>query len=273
MTIKQVVKSAQQRLKGYENEAIFLLCEYLQKNRTWLFLNEDLDIDEKPYFQLVNRFKNGEPFEYIFEKATFWGLEFFIKKRVLIPRYDSEILLSKIIKLYEKYPCKKILEIGFGSGILSIIFAKIFNCKITACDINPTALEVAKMNAKLHKVEHLIEFKLCNFELIQEDFELIFSNPPYIKNDYKLDIWVQNEPQDSLFGGELGYEILEKIILFARNKNVRFLACEFGYDQKEIVHKILCTNNFKSHFFKDERNFDRVFVAIAKNEIFNEKIF
>lgn len=266
MIIKQALTLAKQTLKGYENEAVFLLCEYLQKERTWLFLNDGLDINEKPYFQLVNRFKNGEPFEYIFKKSTFWGLEFYIEKGVLIPRYDSEILLLNVIQLYEQHSCKRILEIGFGSGILSIILAKTFHCHIVACDINPLALKVAQMNAKLHKVEHLIEFKLCDFRLLEENFDLVFSNPPYIKNDYKLDVWVQNEPKDALFAGEFGYEILEEIIQFSARKNIRFLACEFGYDQKEILHTILHKNSFKCEFFKDERGFDRAFIASLEHQ-------
>ncbi|EAI6441597.1 peptide chain release factor N(5)-glutamine methyltransferase, partial [Campylobacter coli] len=99
MTIKNALIEAKTRLEKHENEALFILCEYLKKDRTWIFLNQDLEFDSKPYFELIKRFQSGEPFEYIFEKADFWGLEFKVKKGVLIPRYDSEILLSQVLKI------------------------------------------------------------------------------------------------------------------------------------------------------------------------------
>ncbi|HEH3689066.1 TPA: class I SAM-dependent methyltransferase, partial [Campylobacter jejuni] len=106
---------------------------------------------------------------------------------ILIPRYDSEILLFQILNLCKKNTFNGILEIGFGSGILSIVLAKELGLKITACDINPKALELALENAQLHKVDHLIDFKLCNFKQIKENYDFIFSNPPYIKNSYPID--------------------------------------------------------------------------------------
>ncbi|EAL6990783.1 peptide chain release factor N(5)-glutamine methyltransferase [Campylobacter jejuni] len=271
MTIKNALMEAKSSLKGYENEAVFILCEYLKKDKAWLFLNQDIQIDHEPYFELIKRFKSGEPFEYIFEKVDFWGLEFKIKKGVLIPRYDSEILLFQILNLCKKNTFNGILEIGFGSGILSIVLAKELGLKITACDINPKALELALENAKLHKVDHLIDFKLCNFKQIKENYDFIFSNPPYIKNSYPIDIWVQKEPKEALFCGEKGYEILEEIIHFSLDKKVKFLACEFGYDQKEILEKILYQNNFIVDFFKDEQGYNRAFVAKFTNIRYDKK--
>ncbi|EJF0802546.1 peptide chain release factor N(5)-glutamine methyltransferase [Campylobacter upsaliensis] len=262
MKIKEALSLAKIELKEKANEALFILCELLQKDKTWLFLNENLDFDESEYFELIRRFKEGEPYEYLFKKADFYGLEFHIEKGVLIPRYDSEILLEKLLELTHKEKLQNALEIGFGSGILSIILAKNLKLNIKACDINEKALKIALKNAKKHEV--LINFVLSDFEKLElrkGEFDLIFSNPPYIKNSYPLDKWVQNEPKNALLGGEKGYEILEKIIIFAYQKEAKFLACEFGYDQKEILSQILDTYNFKAEFFKDENGFDRAFVA------------
>ncbi|TEY00909.1 HemK/PrmC family methyltransferase [Campylobacter sp. US33a] len=261
MTIKQALILAKDTLLEHKNEALFILCEHLQKDRAWLFLNENLEFDEKPYFKLIKRFQNGEPFEYIFKKANFWGLEFYIEKGVLIPRYDSEILLTHLISTCQKHSYKNILEIGFGSGILSIVLAKTLHLKIQACDINPLALQIAKKNAKIHKVDHLIDFTLCDFKDLKGNFDLIFSNPPYIKNDYKLDIWVQNEPKEALFGGVKGYEILEQIIHFSSRTKAKTLACEFGYNQKEILSQLLQDKFSHISFFQDEQGFDRAFIA------------
>ncbi|KQI44114.1 SAM-dependent methyltransferase, partial [Campylobacter jejuni CVM 41964] len=131
--------------------------------------------------------------------------------------------------------------------------------------------ELALENAKLHKVDHLIDFKLCNFKQIKENYDFIFSNPPYIKNSYPIDIWVQKEPKEALFGGEKGYEILEEIIHFSLDKKVKFLACEFGYDQKEILEKILYQNNFIVDFFKDEQDYNRAFIAKFTNMRYDKK--
>jgi len=260
LKLRQALNSAKKLLADKESEAVFILCEYLKKDRTWLLLNEDLEFDEKPYFKLINSFHKGEPFEYIFKKANFYGLEFKIEKGVLIPRYDSEILLELCLQELKQKAYNNILEIGFGSGILSIVLAKLLAVKITACDINKKALKIAKDNAKIHKVDHLIKFVLKDFRELRGEFDFIFSNPPYIKNNYKCDKWVKKEPKNALFGGEKGYEFLEEIINFSCKKGVKVLACEFGYDQKEFLEKIL-ESNFKSKFFKDERGFDRAFMA------------
>lgn len=259
--IKEALRLGRESLKEHSNEALFILCEHLKCDRSWLLRNENMKFDAREYLSLVKRFKEGEPFEYIFKKASFWGLEFSVEEGVFIPRYDSEILLTKLIKLCKKYSFDSILEIGFGSGILSIVLAKESGLKITACDINPLALKIAKQNAEKYKLSHLIDFYLMDFKDMDEKFELIFSNPPYIKNSYQLDQWVQREPKNALFGGEMGYEILENIIAYSFKKKARFLACELGYDQREILTRILQKYAFVAEFFKDEGGFDRAFVA------------
>ena len=261
MKIKDALSLAKNELKGYENQAIFILCEHLQKDRTWLFFNENFEFDETFYLSLIKRFKNGEAFEYIFNKAFFWDLEFYIERGVLIPRYDSEILLSQLLKLCEKQFFNRILEIGFGSGILSIVLAKILYLKIKACDISQKAFEIAQKNAKIHRVQSLIDFVLKDFRELRGEFDLIFSNPPYIKNDYKIDKWVSMEPKEALFGGKKGYEILEEIIEFSVKAKAKVVALEFGFDQKDILEKIFHQNDFKTEFFKDERGFDRAVLA------------
>lgn len=257
MKIKDALNIAKKQIGT--KEAIFILCEHLQKNRAELFLDENLDFDEKPFFEFVERFDLGEAFEYIFKKAFFYGYEFYVEKGVLIPRYDSEILLKLLLKVCKENNFTNILEIGFGSGILSIILAKKLNLKIKACDISESALKIAKKNAEIHGVSSLIDFVLCDFKDLENDFDLIFSNPPYIARNYPLDKWVKNEPQEALFGGDKGYECLEKIIHFS--KGSKFLLCEFGYDQKNVLKDILDKENFKSEFFKDEQGFDRAFIA------------
>lgn len=261
ISIHQALKQAYTKDPTHKEYILFILCELLQKDKAWIFLNPDFQIDEKIFFDYVDKFLHGEPFEYLFQKTQFYGLDFFVEKGVLIPRFDSEVLLEKCLEILEHHTFKNILEIGFGSGILSICLAKLKKNHIHACDINKKALELAKKNADFHGVSNKIDFQLCDFKNIQGNFDFIFSNPPYIKNDYPLDKWVQNEPHNALFGGDNGWEILHEIILFAKNQNTKVLACEFGYDQKTILQKLLEENGFKASFYKDYSGFDRAFVA------------
>lgn len=261
MKVCEALRLARASLVGNERYAEFILLEFLGKDRAWLFLNSEFKINKEAYFRLINRFKEGEPFEYIFEKASFYGLDLFVKKGVLIPRFDSEILLQTCLDELKKKAYKKILEIGFGSGALSIVLAKQLKRKIIACDLSKKALNVALQNAKAQKVEHLIDFQLCDFAKMKGEFEFIFSNPPYIAKNYPLDKYVSKEPKKALFGGKKGHEILKKIIFFAKEKKAKLLACEFGYDQREILAKILRKNGFEAEFFKDTAGLDRAFLA------------
>ena len=261
MKIKDALIRAKSQLIGNERYAEFILLEFLGKDRAWLFLNCECEFDERAYLRLVARFAGGEPFEYLFGKASFYGLEFGIQKGVLIPRFDSEILLEICLKELENRAHKSILEIGFGSGALSIALAKLTGRKIVACDISKKAFACATQNAKANEVGHLVEFRLCDFRQMRGEFDFIFSNPPYIAKNYPLDKWVQREPKRALFGGKFGYEKLENIIKFARQNGVKTLACEFGYNQRKILHKILHKNGFDAEFYTDKGGFDRAFLA------------
>ena len=267
MKVCEALKLAKAELVGSERYAEFILLEFLGKDRAWLFLNPEFELDEKPYFRLVRRFASGEPFEYIFNKASFYGLDFAVKpnlsakKGVLIPRFDSEILLELCLNELAKGDYRGVLEIGFGSGALSIVLARLMGRKITACDTSKIAFSVACDNAKTHGVGHLVNFLHCDFKKMQGNFDFVFSNPPYIARNYPLDKWVLKEPKRALFGGKQGHEMLEKIIIYAKEKRVKALVCEFGYNQRKILHKILRKNGFEAEFFKDTGGFDRAFLA------------
>lgn len=216
--------------------------------------------DKIKLLSIANEYKNGTPLQYIFSKTYIKDLEFKCAKGVLIPRNDTEILIDLAINLINQNNIKNIFEIGFGSGIISIFLKLFTKANIKACDINKLALKLANENAKLHNVNcdfFISDFMKVNFK----DYELIISNPPYISTEYNLDKSVLKEPKTALFGGKKGYEILFKIIDKCYLENVRFLMCEFGYDQKEILNDYLKEKNFKASFYKDLNGFDRVFIA------------
>ena len=244
-----------------------LLMSYLGVKIEWIFLNLNRELDDADgYFALAKRFANHEPLEYIMGEAGFYGLSFNVKKGVLIPRPETEILVEKSLKILSNLPALKgpplVAEIGAGSGIISICLALNSNAKIIASDISDDALNLARQNAAKFGVEDRIEFVKCAYlDQIYGRFDLLVSNPPYIAQDYRLDKFVLNEPHEALFGGTKGDEILKYIVLLARNRGVKYLACEMGYDQRESMQSALKFNGFEAEFYQDLAGFDRGFVA------------
>lgn len=264
MTIFEAFKKASDRTgsKIVAKELLKFVLDIDEKNLLFNFNQEFKEQDA--YFELIKRFESGEPLEYITGKVGFLDSEFFVKKGVLIPRFETEILVKKTLEVAKEFKNPRVCEIGFGSGIVSISIKKeLKDSIIYASDISNTAFEVANLNAKKFNVD--INFKKCAYlDEIKENFDIIVSNPPYIKNSYKLDIWVKNEPEAALFGGEKGYEILENIIKIAKHRT-KYLVCEIGYDQKDILSTILKENGFCYEFYKDLSGFDRGFVAKSED--------
>ena len=244
-----------------------LLMRHLGVKIEWIFLNLNLEFDDADgYFALAKRFANHEPLEYITGEAGFYGLTFNVKKGVLIPRPETEILVEKSLEVLSNLPARKgpplVAEIGVGSGIISICLALNSNAKIIASDISDDALNLARENAAKFGVEDRIEFIKCAYlDQIYGQFDLLVSNPPYIAQDYRLDKFVLNEPHEALFGGAAGDEILKNIILVAKNRGVKYLACEMGYDQKASLESVLELSGFEAEFYRDLSGFDRGFVA------------
>ena len=124
---------------------------------------------------------------------------------------------------------------------------------------------LAKKNADKFDVGGRIKFLNCSYvDEILEDIDILVSNPPYIARSYKLSKFVLNEPESALFGGEVGDEILKDIILIAKDRNIKNIACEMGYDQKASMRKFLEANGFEYSFYKDLAGLDRGFCAKLK---------
>lgn len=224
-----------------------------------LDLNSELR-GESRFKNLINLYKAGVPLEYITGVASFMDREFKVDKSVLIPRFETEILINKVLDISKRFTNPKICEIGVGSGIISIMLKlNLPNSRVFATDISKDAIFIAKQNAIKHSVD--IEFHHTSLlDGIDENFDIIVSNPPYIASDYALDKWVKNEPSIALFGGKKGDEILKDIINLAKFRT-KILACEIGYDQKASLSKELKNCGFEYKFYKDLAGFDRGFVA------------
>lgn len=272
MTVDDALKEAGSRINGLCDNpfrvARILLMHHLDVSNEWIFLNKNIKLErESEFFDLVSRFASYEPLEYITNKVSFYSLDFEIYKGVLIPRSETEILIDRSIEILSNLDSPKVCEIGVGSGVISIVLALKTDARITATDINEKALDLAYKNAKKFKVADRIEFvKTSYMQGINCEFDMIVSNPPYIARYYQLDKFVQNEPHDALFGGEVGDEILKNIIALASDKNIKNLACEIGYNQRDSMQNELVKYGYEPLFYKDLAGFDRGFVAKIKEK-------
>ncbi len=263
MTIKEALNHGAKRLQN-QKEARILLAHHLGCDALSLILKEAESVEDvDAYFALIERAKNSEPLEYITQEVSFYGENFFIKKGALIPRPETEILIDKVLEVAKNIKNPKIAEIGVGSGIISIMIAKLRkDATITATDISKEAIEIAKTNASRFGVAKQIRFIHTPYLIdIQQKFDIIISNPPYIAEDAPLERNLAYEPDIALFGGKKGDEILKNIIDIAAYHDNCVLCCEMGYDQKEPLQRYMADKNLaQARFYKDLAGFDRGFI-------------
>ena len=220
----------------------------------------------------IDKIINGKPIQYITNEQEFMKLKFYVDENVLIPQPDTEIIVEKVIDEFKDKELK-ILDLCTGSGTIAISLAKyIERCNILATDISSKAIQIAKLNAEKNQVHKKIEFVLSDmFEEIRKDkFDIIVSNPPYIKTEVikTLDKQVQNEPKLALDGGINGlkfYEIISKNAYKFLNNNGK-IYLEIGYDQKnDVIDLLKKTQKYKDIIcIKDLELNDRLIVASIK---------
>jgi len=268
MLVKEALVEATKRIKDISDipnkEARILLAFYLKKDQLWIITHDDECIEEESYFELIQRRVNNEPIEYITNSASFYGEDFYVDSNVLIPRPETELLVDLVVSTCKGMKNPRIVEIGTGSGIISIMLAKLLpKAVITAIDISEEALHVAKKNAKKHELDiEFIHSDLCdNFH--EKNFDMLVSNPPYIADNESLHIGLSYEPSLALYGGNVGDEILRSIIDIYEDKNVKCLACEMGYDQKDTITNYLknSDSDLKLEFYRDLAGLDRGFIV------------
>ena len=255
-------------LEKNNNDLIIALTYLLNTNKNLLFLNKEEALDEKieNELKIINdKINEGYPLQYAIGKWNFYGLDLLVDKRALIPRYETEILVDLIIN--DNSNNKKILDIGTGSGAISLALSKnLKDTKITGVDISKNDIDLANEN-KIKLNINNVEFKESDiFSNIEEKFDIIVSNPPYInKEDFeKLDNKLYYEPQNALYGGEDGLYFYKKIIKNAKNflnKNGK-IYLEIGYDQKDSISNLLEEYGYKQiESYKDFNDFDRIIKA------------
>ena len=261
-------------ISSYKIDCEILMSKTLNISREEVLLNLEKNVkkeEKETYFNLINRRKKNEPIAYIINNKSFWRNKFITNKNVLIPRPDSEHLVEQALRLIKNDQSKRILDIGVGSGCLSIsILNERVNCKCDAIDPSKNALKLAKINANLHQLLDRIKFYKRDVDNFYNDkYDLIISNPPYInKHKIKYLGTINYEPKIALDGGLDGLEIIRKVILKSKYllKTNGKLILEIGYDQKYKVTNFLKEKNFFiNKIIKDYGNNDRCIVSTKLN--------
>lgn len=271
MTYREAYDKGRKSIESDEAdiECAILLEYVMNTQRGDLFSHPDRilsDEEEKTFFSFIERRKSGEPVQYIIGRTFFYGLEFFCDKSVLIPRFDTEVLVEEIIKRAKKNSA--LLDLCTGSGCIALsVKHEREDIKVSASDISTAALKVAKKNKETLNLDiNLIQSDL--FENIEGKFDIIASNPPYIptKVILGLDEKVKDfEPEGALDGGEDGLDFYKEIAKKAKDylKEEAILIMEIGFDQGEDVSDILSENGYKNiEVIKDLNGLDRVVYAV-----------
>jgi len=264
--IKELLRTGAEQLRAVtdipQKEAMIFLSEVLGKEMSWLLTHSDNEIAfNESYDAFLKRRANHEPLEYILGRASFYDRVFDVDARVLIPRPETEILVDKAVELAKEFSHPHIVEIGCGSGIISIMLALLLpEAKLTAVDISGEALQVSRHNALKHGVSDRITFIESSYlDGVSGAIDMIVSNPPYIANAEPLDIGLSYEPSLALYGGSRGDEMLCHIIDLFCEHNVKVLACEMGYDQRQPISAYAKSKNLEVEFYKDLAALDRGF--------------
>lgn len=280
MTIKDIFNTYMEELSQISDtpklDIEILLGKALgDVDRLYIHLNlykELTDIQLDSFNKMIEDRLKGRPIAYIVNNREFMGLDFYVEEGVLIPRPDTEPLVEEVIDLAKDKEDLKIVDIGTGSGAITVSLAKyIKNCEVYSLDISEKALSIGLKNATSNGVENKINFiKSDVFSGIEDkdlSLDIIVSNPPYIKKSDIPTLHTQvkdYEPYIALEGGEDGLDFYRKIteesVKYLKTKGI--LAFEVGHDQASDVSDILKVNGYSNIYTKkDLQGIDRVVIG------------
>ncbi len=277
MRIATALNEAREELKKNDIktsnlDSELLISEVLNTDRKFVILNNGKEIHHKDYLyfkKLVNQRSKGKPIAYLIGKKSFWKYEFYVNDKVLIPRPDTELIIEQVLKIYKNKENVNFLDIGVGSGciLLSILKEK-KNFFGTGIDVSKEILKICALNADKLGIKNkykLFKSNIDNFKYGK--YDLIISNPPYIKKlDLKyLDKDIINfEPLTALDGGLNGISEIRKVIDKSSKliKRKGKLILEIGFDQRQKVVNLLLKKGFYIEaLIKDFAKNDRCIVS------------
>jgi len=280
MKIDIAIKNACEELKKSKISSALLdsellLSKVIKKDRKFILLNLDKELDESAqdnFKNLIFKRSKGKPLAYLTGIKSFWKYDFKVNEKVLIPRPDTEVVIEQVLKIYKNKNCLNFLEIGVGSGCIALSILKEKKSFLgTGIDLSQDCIEICRYNAKKLGVSNRIKLLKSDVDnLIFHKYDLIVSNPPYIKKFdlNKLNKEVINyEPKLALDGGLEGLSVIRKVIKKSSEliKTHGKLILEIGYDQKVPVKKMLNENNFYiNNVIKDLAKNDRCIISTKK---------
>ncbi|MCT4566243.1 MAG: peptide chain release factor N(5)-glutamine methyltransferase [Maledivibacter sp.] len=262
ITIHKALQEASKKLEHKAGtpllDAQVILCHVLRVDRLYLIVNKERVLTNEEickYNGMIEKRLYGVPVQYIIGRQEFMGLDFYVEEGVLIPRPDTEILIEKVLDSIDKESICSIVDIGTGSGAITITLAKyIRNSHVYSIDISKKALDIARRNAEEHDMLPKISFlngslfdPLSNMG-IEGRIDVLVSNPPYIPTDdiENLQIEVSKfEPRIALDGGKDGLDFYKEIINRAPKylRQGGFMALEVGHDQARRVMELMEEKN------------------------------
>ena len=278
MNIHQALERADKFLKKKHIpssmlDSEILMLKVINKDKKFLILNSKKNLSKKilsNFSDLIKKRSRGEPIAYLTNKKFFWKDEFIIKKKILIPRPDTEVLVEETLKLTKKNSKMNILDIGVGSGcILLSILKERKNFFGVGIDISKKCIDISKTNAFKLKISNRVKLLKSNVDNFNYGkYDLIVSNPPYINtlNLKCLERDIYNfEPKIALDGGLDGLNKIKKVIekssKLLKKKGIFIL--EIGFDQKNRVINLLKDKGFYiKKTVKDLAKNDRCIISL-----------
>lgn len=245
-------------------EAQLLLMAYLNKDQLYVITHQETLIDDTDptLIAWIEKRSRNVPLEYLTQQVSFYSHTFYIDEGALIPRPETEHLIDEVLAQVDVNRSMTVVEVGVGSGIISIILAlHLPHARFIAVDISSAALAVARRNIHAFGLSERIELREGDLlSCVSEPIDLLVSNPPYIAKGFSLDSNLAYEPQNALFGGDVGDEIIRRLLDEALRRAIALFVCEMGYDQRTKVQEYLKPFAVQSlEFYKDLASFDRGF--------------
>lgn len=231
----------------HSDHAKILVAEALGCNPLELLNHLEETIPEEKVDLLkkeIDAIKSNKPLQYVLGNVNFYGNKFYIDERVLIPRFETEELVENTVIYINKFFTEPvdIIDLGCGSGVIGLTLEKKVSTKsVDLVDISNKALEVTKINCKnLNSNANIIQSDM--FDAINKKYDVIISNPPYIKTKEEIeDIVKNNEPHIALYAGDDGLDCYKKILKNIKNhmKEKCLIAFEIGYTQANDIKNLI----------------------------------
>jgi release factor glutamine methyltransferase len=253
--IDEVLASAVETLQAASDsprlDAELLLALALDVPRSYLYAHPEDELDpaaNQRYAKLIDRRQQGQPMAYITGEKEFWSLTLMVSPDTLVPRPETEILVERALREIPHDANWKVLDLGTGSGAIALAIAsERKHCDVVAVDVSAGALAIARQNARQLEIPNITFLQGDWTEPVQErKFDLIVSNPPYVRSGHAALDKLTHEPPRALLAGDDGLDAIRQLAVCCKTllESGQFLIIEHGDDQETPVANILCENGW-----------------------------